>query len=533
MCGITFVFTPYCESFVNTGQVAHRGPDEATVTKTDHGLFVFHRLAINGTLNNGSQPFCHDNSVLICNGEIYNHKTLESAYAIRPKTDSDCEVLFWMLRCLPTIKHTFKKLNAEFACVYADDRGVIVARDPMGVRPLFVGYTENRQVVGFSSEAKGLLDISECCHIEHFPPGMYYYEGDFHSYDALTLPLFKELPVMSTPFYKHVGMVRNTLVNAVKSRVLMTDRPVAFFLSGGLDSSIIAAVGASILKEFAPNVEMHTYSIGVEGSRSPDLEAARIMANHIGSCHHHEVFFDPAQAVHQVSRVIRAIESYDCTTVRASVPMFLLAEHIARETDHKVILSGEGADELFGGYLYFHNAPSNEAFHDETIRLLKNIHQFDGLRADRCTAAHGVELRVPFLEPALVEYVTTQIHPDYKNPNKNKGVEKCILREAFKHVLPEEILHRQKNGMSDAVGYAWVDHLREYAKVLFQGKEPVHHAYNENPPLTDEERWYRELYHVHFPVEKHVVTHHSIWRPQWTDNVTDPSARRLLNVFKD
>lgn len=532
MCGITFVFPPYCESFVNTDRIAHRGPDETTVTPTEHGLFVFHRLAINGTRTNGSQPFCYEDSILICNGEIYNHKMLETMHGIQPKTDSDCEVLFWMLRSLPTIQRTFKQLNAEFACVYADNHGVIAARDPMGVRPLFVGYTEDREVVGFSSEAKGLLDIAECACIEHFPPGTYYYAKHFRSYGVLTLPLFKNLPVVDTPFYKHVSMVRKTIIDAVQARVLMTDRPLAFFLSGGLDSSIIAAVGASVLKDFAPHVKMHTYSIGVKGSRSPDLEAARIMANHIGSCHHHEVFFDPEQAVQQVSRVIRAIESYDCTTVRASVPMFLLAEHIAQETDHKVILSGEGADELFGGYLYFHNAPSNEAFHDETIRLLNNIHQFDGLRADRCTAAHGLELRVPFLDPTLVEYVTTQIHPDYKNPNKNNGIEKCILREAFRYMLPPEILHRQKNGMSDAVGYAWVDHLRDYAKGLFQGKEPVNN-YHENPPLTDEERWYRELFYIHFPAKKYVVTHKSIWRPRWTDNVTDPSARQLLNVFKD
>jgi asparagine synthase (glutamine-hydrolysing) len=432
-----------------------------------------------------------------------------------------------MLRFLPVIKNTFKQLNAEFACVYADQYGVIAARDPMGVRPLYVGFTTNREIVGFSSEAKGFWDIPECCHVEHFPPGKYYYSKKFLSFEALTLPLFKDIPVTNTPFYKHVRMVRKALVNAVQDRVMMSERSVAFFLSGGLDSSIVAAIGAELLKD-TTHTSIHTFSIGVRGSRSPDLEAARIMADHIGS-YHHEVFFEPEEAVQQVERVIRAIESYDCTTVRASVPMFLLAEHIAQNTDHKVILSGEGADELFGGYLYFHNAPSNETFHNETIRLLKNIHQFDGLRADRCTAAHGLEVRVPFLDPVLVEYVTTEIHPDYKNPNKNNGIEKCILREAFAYMLPNEILHRQKNGMSDAVGYAWVDFLRDHAKK----RNHDNRVYTVNPPMTDEERWYRDLFHKHYPIDKDVVSHESIWRPKWTANVTDPSARQLSNVFKE
>lgn len=530
MCGITFVFPQFARLFDGSSRVSHRGPDETSVLETTHGVFVFDRLAIND-VSKGSQPFFMESSVLVCNGEIYNHRILEQIYDIRPSTGSDCEVLLWMLKYVPSIKDTFRQLNAEFACVYADEHGVIAARDPMGVRPLFIGYTEDDTVVGFSSEAKGLRDLSACHRIVQFPPGMYFYANQMRPYYALSLPLYRDLDlsiVDSKPFDKHVRTVRKILTDAVKDRVMMSERPVAFFLSGGLDSSIIASIGASLFKK---EQKITTYSIGIRGSRSPDLEAARIMADYIGS-EHVEIRFDPADAVQQVSRVIRQLESYDCTTVRASVPMFLLAEHVSKESQHKVILSGEGADELFGGYLYFHNAPTNEAFHDETIRLLKGIHQFDGLRADRCTAAHGLELRVPFLDPVLVEYVTTEIAPHMKNPKENNGIEKRILREAFAHMLPPEILHRQKNGMSDAVGYAWVDHLKAAFAAAAAEKHKAVTNYSVNPPMTDEERGYREIYHTFYPADS-VVSHESIWRPKWSNDVTDPSARLLKSVFKE
>ena len=551
MCGITFVFGSDHDKEAYRASIAHRGPDNTSFVQSKHGLFVFHRLSINDPLN-GAQPFVSDDAVLMCNGEIYNHRELERKYDVQPDTGSDCEVLLWILKhtSRSDLPNVFKRLDAEFACVYADNDGVVVARDPMGVRPLYVAYGHNGEIVGFSSEAKGLLleqNTQKIKTIEQVPPGTYYHSCDsvsFRPYGVLTLPLYNKLNNnMNTEngldFEKHVRAVRVFLTDAVKRRVRMSERPVAFFLSGGLDSSIIAAVGAKLSKQ---QQRITTYSIGIRGSRSPDLEAARIMADHIGS-NHVEVTFDPEHAIAQVSRVVKQLESYDCTTIRASVPMFLLAEHVARFSEHRVILSGEGADELFGGYLYFHNAPSNETFHDETIRLLKNIHQFDGLRADRCTAAHGLEVRVPFLDPVLVEYVTTEIHPSMKNPKENDGVEKRVLREAFKDLLPPEILNRQKNGMSDAVGYAWVDHLRAFAaeqqsQTNCCNDDPQasastikKHTYSVNPPLTDEERWYREIYHTYYPDDL-VVSHESIWRPKWSQDVTDPSARQLTNVFK-
>lgn len=533
MCGITFVFGSDHDQEAYRSSIAHRGPDELSFVQSKHGLFVFHRLSINDPLK-GSQPFVSDDAVLVCNGEIYNHRDLERKYDVQPDTDSDCEVLLWILKhtSRTELSHAFKRLDAEFACVYADDDGVVVARDPMGVRPLYVAYGHEGEIVGFSSEAKGLL-LSSSTHkiktIEQVPPGTYSCDsGSFRSYGALTLPLYKDLVTKTQQSAtlsneQHIRAVRVFLTDAVRSRVCMSDRPVAFFLSGGLDSSIIASVGANIMKK--NNERITTYSIGIRGHRSPDLEAARIMADHIGS-NHVEVTFDPEHAIAQVSRVIKQLESYDCTTIRASVPMFLLAEHVSRSSEHKVILSGEGADELFGGYLYFHNAPSNEAFHNETIRLLKDIHQFDGLRADRCTAAHGLEVRVPFLDPVFVEYVTTEIDPRMKNPNENAGVEKRILREAFGDLLPPEILNRQKNGMSDAVGYAWVDLLREHAKKITTERK----LYLTNPPLSDEESWYRRLYHEHYPETIRVCSHETIWRPKWSHEI-DPSARKL-GVFK-
>lgn len=530
MCGITFVFGSN-HNEEEYSRIEHRGPDDTCYVQSKHGLFVFNRLSINDPAD-GAQPFVSDDAVMMCNGEIYNHRDLERTYDVIPDTGSDCEVLLWILKHSNRSDYpsVFKRLDAEFACVYSDDYGMVVARDPMGVRPLYVAYGHhNGEIVGFSSEAKGLLTPENRPRIKsvrQFPPGTYWTLSDpdrFHPYNALSLPLYKNR--MSnfddSMFCQHVHAVRSFLTDAVHNRVRMSERPVAFFLSGGLDSSIIAAVGAKILKD----QQITTYSIGIRGSPSPDLQAARLMADHIGS-NHVEVTFDPDHAIAQVSRVIKQLESYDCTTIRASVPMFLLAEHVSRVSEHKVILSGEGADELFGGYLYFHNAPSNEAFHDETIRLLRNIHQFDGLRADRCTAAHGLEVRVPFLDPVFVEYVTTEIDPIMKNPKENNGVEKRILREAFRDILPPEILNRQKNGMSDAVGYAWVDRLRDHARKALTDRK----LYLTNPPLSDEESWYRQMYHEHYPESTHVCSHETIWRPKWSKEI-DPSARKL-GVFK-
>lgn len=531
MCGITFIFSKFSPSTTAMDALTHRGPDAHTELRTGMGVYAFDRLSING-IDDGGQPFGDPASetAMVCNGEIYNHKALEAMLDLEPQTGSDCEVLYLMLKDRFThLEDVFNLLDAEFACVFGAGEEIIAARDPLGVRPLFVAYA-GEDVVGFSSEAKGLAKVSEVTRIEQFPPGCYWSSnvpGSFVSYNALTLPT--TFPVVVTDaagdFDSHARNVRDLLVQAVKKRVEMTDRSVAFFLSGGLDSSIIAAIGASLSPPDKPIV---TYSIGVGGGDSPDLKAARLVAQHLGA-KHVVVEIDPQEASERVSEVIRQLESYDCTTIRASVPMYLLSEHVSKHTDDVVLLSGEGADELFGGYLYFHNAPTDDAFHEETIRLLREVHQFDSLRADRCTAAHGLELRVPFLDKALVEYVTTRVCPGFKHPRSNEGVEKALLRSAFAHLLPPDIVNRQKNGMSDAVGYGWVDFLRSIASTKVDSARTGEHSVN--APLTDEELWYRNVFASEY-ANRGVTSHTGIWRPRWVpEGVTDPSAR-LLKCFK-
>lgn len=523
MCGITFIFSKF--SYTGGSQLKHRGPDAHTEHRTSMGLFIFDRLSING-IEDGGQPFKSEGeTAMVCNGEIYNHKALQSLFKLDLLTGSDCEVVYQMLKDRFThLSDIFCLLDAEFACVFGSGDEIVAARDPLGVRPLFVAYADGNEVIGFSSEAKGLTKVPEATRIVQFPPGCYWSSDapdSFVSYNALTLST-KQVPTdTSGNFQIHVQHVRDLLVEAVRKRVEMADRSVAFFLSGGLDSSIIAAIGASL----SPDKPIVTYSVGVGGGDSPDLKAARVVAQHLGA-KHVVVEIDPQAASERVGEVIRQLESYDCTTIRASVPMYLLSEYVSTHTDDVVLLSGEGADELFGGYLYFHDAPTDAAFHEETIRLLREVHQYDSLRADRCTAAHGLELRVPFLDKALVEYVTTRVCPEFKHPRSNDGVEKALLRSAFAHLLPLEIVNRQKNGMSDAVGYSWVDFLRSIASTKVGNNN---NEFGVNTPLTDEELWYRNVFESEYD---RVTSHTGIWRPRWApEGLTDPSAR-LLNCFK-
>ena len=521
MCGITFIFNK--SSCIYPYVISHRGPDDHVRVSSKYGILLFDRLSIND-IDGGKQPFELNDSYFMCNGEIYNHEELKQQFSIHTVTKSDCEVVHGMLASSSTIPYetTFSSIDGVFACVYTNRDDVIVARDPIGVRPLFMAICNNTgDVMGFCSEAKGLnVELSNVT-IRQFPPGCYWSmnTNTICSYKALSLPLMitDNNTNNNVPNYD-MYMIRQLLTDAVRKR-FMTDRSMGFFLSGGLDSSIVAAIGASISSK--PIV---TYSIGIKGGNSPDLNAAKIVAEHLGA--RHIVFeFDPMIASNCVEHVIYHLESYDCTTVRASVPMFLLSRYISIHTNDVVIMSGEGADELFGGYLYFHHAPNTQEFHQETIRLLTDVHQYDVLRADRCTAAHGLELRVPFFDKKLVEYVTN-MDPSKKLPVN--GIEKHILRQAFSDLLPTEIINRQKNGMSDAVGYSWVDHLKEIASSQIQQMNSK--VFNDNKPLTDEEQWYRLLHDKLFNINDNtVISNTGVWRPKWT-NVTDPSARQL-DVF--
>ena len=489
--------------------MSHRGPDNTKVYMHDGSVFVFHRLAINDIKDSGNQPFVQEETALVCNGEIYNCEELRRIAGT--EGGSDCEVIFSMLHINMNLVELVSSLDGVFAFVAKHNGIVIAARDPIGVRPLYYGY-DCKGGVCFSSEMKGLQGV--CEKIIEFPPGHV-----FSSMDSSVLGVnegfTKYAQFALKPTTPYCSTTLNSLLHASVTKRLMSDRPIGFFLSGGLDSSLIASIGAGVLGK------IDTFSIGI--GESPDVQAARVVAKHISS-NHHEYTFTTNEAIEALRNVIWHLESYDCTTIRASVPMFILSRNIARDTDIRVLLSGEGADELFGGYLYMHNAPTPELFNEETIRLLDNVHAHDVLRADRCTSAHGLELRVPFFDRSVLNYITS-VSAKLKMPHKN--TEKYLLRSAFDQsgLLPEEILWRQKNGMSDAVGYSWVTFMRDYAERQFSNEEFRTYAarYTRNQPKTKEELLYRRIYTDMFGAHDNVP---HIWRPAWTDEV-DPSAARL------
>jgi asparagine synthase (glutamine-hydrolysing) len=487
MCGIyaTFGKVP------NEPNLAHRGPDDyghASGNTPHPWEMSFWRLAINGTAG-PNQPIEYDGLKLVCNGEIYNHLELGGH-----RGESDCNVI------LPTIERegltrACELFSGDFAFVYTDGERYWAARDRVGVRPLF--YVRHDDGMAFASEAKALLQFKR--NIRVFPPG-HVYDSELDKFICWA-PNYWDHPREDTPFEDIKFHLREYFLEAVRKRVETTERPVGFFLSGGLDSSLVAWAGAKIL---APK-RIKTFAIGC--GDSPDLKAAREMAKFLNS-EHTEVTFSIPEAIERLHEVMWALESWDVTTVRASVPMFLLAEWIKRNSDVRVVLSGEGSDELFGGYLYFHNAPDLESYRAETIRLVQDVHLFDVLRADRCTAAHGIELRVPFFDRDFIDYAMDGFSTVFKY--QNNGLEKWILRETFKDDLPPSICWRQKNGMSDAVGYSWVDALRE----KFGGREEI---------------FYKKVFEQMFGREQCHLTPYQ-WLPKWT-TVKDPSARLLDGIF--
>lgn len=534
MCGITGIYNSY--EIKKNSAVQYRGPDEHIVHSGNVMTMLFDRLSING-VSNGTQPFVKQGHQFICNGEIYNHLKLKDSWGIECDTDSDCEVVFDALfnkeLCC---KDILRSIDGVFALIYEDANGrVFAARDPIGIRPLYVAYDENDGIIGFSSEAKGfmvLLQSDVVTKVVQFPPGHYYDSSDqqFVRYTDVVPEYLTNIDSLdnSCGMESMISRIHDLLYSAVEKR-LMSERPVAFFLSGGLDSSIIAAIGAKIMHP----KQITCFSIGTDDGLSPDVQAAKTVAKHLNAIHH--IYnFKPEDAFREIKNTIWHLESYDCTTVRASVPMFMLSKYINENFDFKVILSGEGADELFGGYLYLHNAPDDLTFHNETLRLIKDVHQFDALRADRCTAGNGLELRVPFFDLQLVKYVTN-IHPTFKVPRKLNikkiKLEKLILRLSFANYLPEEIIIRQKNGMSDAVGYAWVDFVRNNAREMLESNKTEDIKIEVNTPLSEEEHLYRLLFSNHFK-DFVVTSHDSIWRPKWT-TIMDPSARQLNDIFQE
>lgn len=529
MCGILFIQNETNPKTLReiTKKISHRGPDNTkTVPSLKHyneqdykkiyfsPFFGFHRLAIHGLTEIGDQPLTKHKSMLMCNGEIYNYKLLASTYTKEDYSKkSDCEIILDLYNIVQDKNVLCNLLDGVFAFVLYDNENetVFAARDPIGVRPLFYGYKDNK--ICFSSEMKALLNV--CTDINEFPPGHYYFYNEFVPYVTQVVNYRDAIEQCS------LETLRYLLISAVEKR-LDSERPVGFFLSGGLDSSLVCAISAKLMKK-----PINTFSIGID--ESPDLINAQKVASHIGSIHT-EITFTTDEALEILETVIYQLESYDCTTIRASVPMYLMSKYVSENTDFKVILSGEGADELLGGYLYFHNAPSDEEFHNETQRLLKHVHKYDVLRADRCTAGNGLELRVPFFDKSFRNYVN-HLHPKFKRHD----IEKYIVRKAFDvdDYLPREILYRQKNGMSDAVGYNWVDFIRKYANANISDNEfetelKVRKLHTKNSPVSKEELMYRRIYEKYFG-NNDLLPH--VWRPKYT-NILDPSAK-MLPVFKD
>jgi asparagine synthase (glutamine-hydrolysing) len=480
----------------------HRGPDWSGVFACDRAVLAHERLSI-VDVTHGAQPLLSPDGrvALAVNGEIYNHRELRASLAgpYEFRTESDCEVILALYR-----EHGadfLDRLNGIFAFVLYDaerDRWLI-GRDPVGVIPLYWGRDEHGNLF-VASEMKALVPV--CRSVREFPPGHLldsaegeprrYWQPGWRDYAA----------VAGRP--AEPAAVREALEGAVR-RQLMSDVPYGVLLSGGLDSSIIAATAARFA---ARRVEdggaseawwprLHSFAIGLEGS--PDLAAARVVAMHIGSVHH-EFHFTVQEGIDALSDVVHHLETYDVTTIRAATPMFLMARRI-RAMGVKMVLSGEGADEIFGGYLYFHRAPDAASFHEEAVRKLDRLHRFDCLRANKAMAAWGVEARVPFLDREFLD-VAMGIDPGAKMAGEGR-MEKMILREAFAEVLPPEVAWRQKEQFSDGVGYGWIDGLRAHAEAAVSAREmesaPFRFAHN--PPATREAYLYRSLFAEHFPLE--------------------------------
>ncbi|HEX7340842.1 MAG TPA: asparagine synthase B [Rhodanobacteraceae bacterium] len=483
----------------------HRGPDWSGVHADHHAILAHERLAVVG-VNSGAQPLTSDNEaqVLAVNGEIYNHRDLRTRFAADAfKTDSDCEVILPLYRAQGEAGPAawLNELGGMFAFVLYDrERGDwLIARDPIGIIPLYTGRDAQGRL-WVASEMKALKDV--CVSIESFPPGCWqsagsdgpqrYYQPAWREYEAVergpTDP--KRL---------------RTALEASVHRHLMSDVPYGVLLSGGLDSSLIAAIAARCAARRVEDDDaseawwprLHSFSIGLDGS--PDLAAAQAVADAIGSVHH-GFTFTIQEGLDALDDVIRHIETYDVTTIRASTPMYLLARRI-KAMGIKMVLSGEGADELFGGYLYFHMAPDDREFHDELVRKLDALHLYDCLRANKSMAAFGVEARVPFLDREFIDVAMTTA-PSVKRPG-NGRIEKQVLREAGADLLPEAIVWRQKEQFSDGVGYGWIDALKDHAERAVSDAQmaQVAQRFPHNPPASKEAYFYRTLFQAHYPGE--------------------------------
>ena len=494
-----------------------RGPDDSRIVDTGDGFLGFHRLAIMGLTPSGMQPFKLGKSYVVCNGEIYGFEKLKQElskkYAF--ESDSDCEILLPLYKEYGT--EMFAMLDAEFACIIYDGdlEEYIAARDPIGIRPLYYGYDKDGAII-FASEAKNLVQLTD--KIMPFPPGHYYKGGQFVCYCDIA----KVDDVCYDDLETVCRNIHDKLVTGVEKR-LVADAEVGFLLSGGLDSSLVCAIAAKKSKE-----PIKTFAIGMSED-AIDLKYAKQVAEYIGS-EHKEVFMTPEEVLASLETVIQLLGTYDITTIRASMGMYLVCKAIHDQTDIRVLLTGEISDELFG-YKYTDFAPDAATFQKESQKRIRELHMYDVLRADRCISVNSLEARVPFGDIDFVKYVMS-IDSELKLNKYGKG--KYLLRHAFEEgdYLPEEILWREKAAFSDAVGHSMVDYLKEYAEGTYSDEEfeslCMKYAYAR--PFTKESLLYREIFERYYPGQAEMVV--DFWMPnkEWEGcDVNDPSARVLSN----
>ena len=558
MCGIVAIFnvkeqTPELrtKALGMSKKIRHRGPDWSGIHCSGSAILAHERLSIVDPESGGQPLFSPDGKqVLAVNGEIYNHQEIRERYKGRYdfQTGSDCEVILALYRDKGI--DFLENLNGIFAFALYDEEqdAFLIARDHIGVIPLYIGYDADGKVF-VASELKALE--GECERYEPFLPGHYYwskapgmkpwYKRDWMEYDNV-----KDNPASS-------DAIRKSLCAAVK-RQMMSDVPYGVLLSGGLDSSVISAITESYAERRIETdsqsrawwPRLHSFAVGLKGA--PDLAKARLVADYIGTVHH-EINYTIQEGLDALRDVIYFIETYDITTVRASVPMYLLAR-VIKSMGIKMVLSGEGADEIFGGYLYFHKAPSAEEFHKETVRKLSKLHQYDCLRANKSLSAWGVEGRVPFLDKEFLD-VAMRTNPKAKICSLNgsdpkASMEKRIVREAFEDMLPEEVAWRQKEQFSDGVGYSWIDTLKKITSEAVTDEQMAHAAerFPINTPLCKEEYYYRSIFEEHFPSESAArsVPHEASvacstavaleWDEAWK-NMNDPSGRAVSGVHEN
>lgn len=493
-----------------------RGPDMSRVIDTGNGYLGFHRLAIMGLDESGMQPFSLDGNYLVCNGEIYGFrkikKELESEYTF--KSESDCEILLPMYEKYGL--SMFEKLDAEFALIIYDKKTgkLIAARDPIGIRPLFYAVGKDGEMM-FASEAKNLIGLAD--KIMPFPPGHYYADGKFVCYNDIAK---RETPV-SDDIDTVCRKIHDKLVAGIEKR-LDSDAPLGFLLSGGLDSSLVCSVSSKLMKK-----KIRTFAIGMSED-AIDLKYAKEVADYIGS-DHTEIIIDKEKVISSLEEVVSILGTYDITTIRASMGMYLICRAIHETTDVRVLLTGEISDEIFG-YKYTDFAPDAEAFQSEAEKRLSELYMYDVLRADRCISANSMEARVPFGDLDFVKYVMS-IPASMKMNTYGKG--KYLLRRAFEgDYLPENILWREKAAFSDAVGHSMVDYIKEYAASLYTDEEfeEKRKKYTFAAPFTKESLLYRELFEKYYPGQAEMVK--DFWMPNksWENcDVDDPSARVLKN----